>query len=58
MALGDRRRQWSFLRPRAGEPAQGISLADVQLASAAIGVLAVEPDSERAWETLTALVRA
>ena len=36
----------------------GISLADVQLASAAMGVLAVDPDSERAWETLTALVRA
>jgi hypothetical protein len=37
---------------------KGISLADVQLASAAMGILAVDPDSERAWETLTALVRA
>jgi hypothetical protein len=37
---------------------KGISLADFQLASAAMGVLAVDPDSERAWETLTALVRA
>ena len=37
---------------------EGIALADVQLASAAMGVLAVDPDSERAWETLTALVRA
>jgi hypothetical protein len=37
---------------------EGIALADVQLASAAMGILAVDPDSERAWETLTMLVRA
>src|SRR3954451_13770040 len=32
---------------------KGISLAELQLASTAMGILAVDPDSERAWETLT-----
>lgn len=35
---------------------KGKTLAHLQLGSAAMGVLAVDPDSEQAWESLTALV--
>jgi hypothetical protein len=52
----DRKAGRRWLTLFVGEP--GVTLADVQVATAAMGALAAEPDSEKPLEVLVGLIRA